>query len=82
MYNFSVLKYLCGSRNVILISSIYTHTRQGLNKVCIHCGIKRKIGDLTQSYDETPYINRKFENQRTTHKRHQKLRFHNYCGPT
>ena len=30
-------------------------------------------GDLTQSYDKTPYTNRKFENQRTTHKRHQKL---------
>ena len=23
--------------------------------------------DLTQSYDKTPYTNRKFENQRTTH---------------
>ena len=30
-----------------------------------------KEGDLTQSYDKTPYTNRKFENQRTTHKRHQ-----------
>ena len=38
-------------------------------------GIKReKEGDLTQSYDKTPYTNRKFENQKTTHKRHQKLR--------
>ena len=26
-----------------------------------------KEGDLTQSYDKTPYTNRKFENQRTTH---------------
>ena len=25
----------------------------------------------TQSYDKTPYTNRKFENQKTTHKRHQ-----------
>ena len=35
--------------------------------------IKRKReGDLTQSYDKTPFTNRKFENQRTTHKRQQK----------
>ena len=27
--------------------------------------------DLTQSYDKSPYTNRKFENQRTTDKRHQ-----------
>ena len=25
-----------------------------------------KEGDLTQSYDKTPYTNRKFENQRST----------------
>ena len=43
---------------------------------------REKEGDLTQSYDKTPYTNRKFENQRTTHKRHQKLRLHNDCGPT
>ena len=30
-----------------------------------------KEGDLTQSYDKTPYTNRKFKNQRTTHKSHQ-----------
>ena len=28
---------------------------------------RKKEGDLTQSYDKTPYTNRKFENQRTTH---------------
>ena len=28
---------------------------------------REKVGDLTQSYDKTPYTNRKFENQRTTH---------------
>ena len=33
---------------------------------------REKEGDLTQSYDKTPYTNRKFENQRTTHKRHKK----------
>ena len=27
---------------------------------------------LTQFYDKTHYTNRKFKNQRTTHKRHQK----------
>ena len=43
---------------------------------------REKEGDLTQSYDKTPYTNRKFENKRTTHKRHQKLRLHNDCGPT
>ena len=34
---------------------------------------REKEGDLTRSYDEIPYTNRKFENKRTTHKRHQKL---------
>ena len=29
--------------------------------------VREKEGDLTQSYDKTPYTNRKFENQRTTH---------------
>ena len=43
---------------------------------------REKEGDLTKSYDKTPYTNRKFENQRTTHTRHQKLRLHNDCGPT
>ena len=43
---------------------------------------REKEGDLTQSYDKTPYTYRKFENQRTTNKRHQKPRLHNDCGPT
>ena len=43
---------------------------------------EKKEGDLTQSYDKTPYTNRKFENQRATNKRHQKRRLHNNCGPT
>ena len=38
--------------------------------------------DLTQSYDKNPFTNRKFKNQVTTQKRHQKLRLHNDCGPT
>ena len=29
----------------------------------------------SDSYDKTPYTNRKFVNQRTTHKRYQKLRY-------
>ena len=33
---------------------------------------KRKEGNLTHSYNKNPYINRKFENQWTTQKRHQK----------
>ena len=43
---------------------------------------REKEGNLTQSYDKTLYTNRKFENQRTTHERHQNLRLHNNCGPT
>ena len=36
--------------------------------ICKSLKLKReKEGDLTQSYDKTPYTNRKFENQRTTH---------------
>ena len=37
------------------------------SKWCIHLSRREKEGDLTQSYDKTPYTNRKFENQRTTH---------------
>ena len=29
---------------------------------------REKEGDLTQSYDKTPYTNKKFENQRITQK--------------
>ena len=43
---------------------------------------REKERDLTQSYDEMPYINRKFNNQFTTQKHHQKLRVHNDCRPT
>ena len=28
---------------------------------------REEEGDMTQSYDKTPYTNRQFENQRTTH---------------
>ena len=41
---------------------------EAFNNGCIR---REKEGDLTQSYDKTPYTNRKFENQRTTHKRHK-----------
>ena len=34
---------------------------------------REKEGNLTQTYDENPYTNRKFENQWTTQKRHQNL---------
>ena len=43
---------------------------------------REKEGDLTQSYDKIPYTDRKFENQRTIHKCHQKIQLHNDCGPT
>ena len=44
---------------------------------------REKEGDLTQSYDKTPYTNRKIRKPKdNTHKRHQKLRLHNDCGPT
>ena len=43
---------------------------------------RHKEGDLTQYYKIKPYTNRKFENQWTTQKRHQKLRLHNDCWPT
>ena len=33
----------------------------------VHIEKREKEGDLTQSYDKTPYTNRKLENQRTTH---------------
>ena len=48
----------------------------------VHNVEREKEGDLTQRYDKTPYTNRKLENQKTTHKRHQKLRLNNDCGPT
>ena len=50
-------------------------------RIQFHLGEEKK-GDLTQTYDKTLYTNRKFENQWTTQKRHQKLRLHNDCGPT
>ena len=43
---------------------------------------REKERDLTQSYDENPYTNRKFNNQLTTQRRQQKLRLRNDCGPT
>ena len=40
--------------------------------------MREKGRDLTQSYDEHPNTNRKFNNQLRTHK----LQLHNDCGPT
>ena len=42
---------------------------------------REKERDLTQSYEEIPFTNRKFNNQLTTQKRHHKLRLHNDCEP-
>ena len=44
---------------------------------------ERKGRDLTQSYDKSPYTNRKIQKATWQHKkRHQKLWLHNHCGPT
>ena len=43
---------------------------------------REKERDLTQSYDESLFTNRKFKNKLTTQNIHQKLRLHNHCGPT
>ena len=44
---------------------------------------REKEGDLTQSYDKTPLYQQKIRKPKdNTHKRHQKLRLHNDCGPT
>ena len=51
------MKYLHSNKQRTSFYFKYTYT---LNK-------REKEGDLTQSYDKTPYTNRKFENQRTTH---------------
>ena len=37
------------------------------SKLMVLLIMREKEGDLTQSYDKTPYTNRTFENQRTTH---------------
>ena len=53
-------------------------------ELCIVIEEREKGRDLTQSYDKSPYT-RKKKNPKsnvTTHKRHQKLRLHNDCGPT
>ena len=43
----------------------------------------QKGGDLTQSYDKSPYTNRKVKGAKKQHKqRHKKVRLNNNCGPT
>ena len=44
---------------------------------------EKKEGDLTQTYDKSPYTNRKKnpKNKVTTQKRLQNIRLHNECGP-
>ena len=37
---------------------------------------------MTQSYNKSPYIDRKSKKQRDNTKRHIKIRLHNDCGPT
>ena len=43
---------------------------------------REKGRDLTQSFDKSPYTDRKIQKQRDNTKRHQNLRLHNDCGPT
>ena len=53
------------------VNNGYCIVHVGLAKISVpsmlHFDEREKEGDLTQSYDKTPYTNRKFENQRTTH---------------
>ena len=45
------------------------------------CG--QKGGDLTQSYDKSPYTNRNVKRATRQHKqRHKKVRLNSSCGPT
>ena len=63
------------TNKVNIVSVLYIHkiTKSPLWKYIQYILeiLREKEGDLTQSYDKTPYTNRKFENQRTTHKRRQ-----------
>ena len=43
----------------------------------------QKRGDLTQSYDKSPYTNRNVKRAKRQHKqRHKKVRLNSSCGPT
>ena len=45
--------------------------------------MKQKGGDLTQSYDKSPYANRNVKREKWQHKqRHKKVRLNSNCGPT
>ena len=71
MCNFGPVRIPWGPTGGPCPKKILSVCLRGLIEV-LFCWIHReKEGDLTQSYDKTPYTNRKFENQRTTHKRHQ-----------
>ena len=51
-----------------------SNTQRFLTDLGRSVGVTReKDRDLTQSYDENPYTNRKFNNQLTTQKRHQNV---------
>ena len=44
---------------------------------------RQKGGDLTQSYDKSPYTNRNVKGAKWKHKqRHKKVRLNSNCGPT
>ena len=43
----------------------------------------QKGGDLTQSYEKSPYTNRNVKGAKKQHKqRHKKVRLNSNCGPT
>ena len=46
-------------------------------------GQRQKGGDLTQSYDQSPYTNRNVKGAKWQHKqRHKKVRLNSNCWPT
>ena len=71
---------------------LLTQRGQGIKSVLIKVNqIKNKLaasrqkgGDLTQSYDKSPYTNRNVKRAKRQHKqRHKKkVRLNNDCGPT
>ena len=66
------IKFLIESHACLYLRLYKTPTREKAlsfkrHETCPVYTRREKEGDLTQSYDKTPYTNRKFENQRTTH---------------
>ena len=73
-----VIKMKITKINFIIVNNFITY----IDYLIAHKSPKGKERDLTQSYDESPFTNIKFNNQFTSLKRHQKLRLHKDCWPT